>query len=85
MKRLSVASAFGATSVAVTSRPLARNSAVQLAPMTPVPIMATRRIGFLDMVVVLLDLILDFRVSDPGDIACAYRKLRFSRSVELAE
>jgi hypothetical protein len=34
---------------------LARNSAVQLAPMTPVPIMATRRIGFLDMTVVLLD------------------------------
>src|SRR3954447_4383536 len=39
------ASAFGAGSVAITSRPRARNSAAQLAPMTPVPTMAIRRIA----------------------------------------
>jgi hypothetical protein len=44
-KRFRAASAFGATSVATTSRPFARKSAVQLAPITPVPMMATRRIG----------------------------------------
>src|SRR6516225_10525802 len=37
-------SAPGATSVAVTSRPWARKRAVQLAPITPVPITATRLI-----------------------------------------
>ena len=42
---LSEASAFGAMSVATTSSPLARNSAVQLAPITPVPMMAMRRMG----------------------------------------
>ena len=42
---LSAASAFGATSVATTCSPLARNSAVQLAPITPVPMMAMRRMG----------------------------------------
>src|ERR1700733_6987257 len=40
------ASAFGAGSVATTSRPCARNRAAQLAPMTPVPTIAIRRIGF---------------------------------------
>src|SRR5258706_15914764 len=39
------ASAFGAMSVATTSRPLARYSAAQLAPMTPVPMIVTRRMG----------------------------------------
>src|SRR5882757_7209321 len=38
-------SAFGAGSVAITSRPCARNSAAQLAPMTPVPTIAIRRMG----------------------------------------
>src|SRR6266853_5889889 len=42
-----LASAFGAGSVATTSSPRARYWAAQLAPMTPVPTMATRRIGFL--------------------------------------
>jgi hypothetical protein len=42
---LSAASAFGAMSVATTSSPFARNSAVQLAPMTPVPMMAMRPMG----------------------------------------
>src|ERR1700722_6644396 len=39
------ASAFGAGSVAITSKPRARNSAAQLAPITPVPTMAIRRTG----------------------------------------
>jgi hypothetical protein len=47
---LSAASAFGAMSVATTCSPLARYSAVQLAPMTPVPMMAMRRMGFVDMI-----------------------------------
>src|SRR5262245_18566002 len=40
-------SAFGAGSVATTSNPRARYSAAQLAPMTPVPTIAMRRIGLL--------------------------------------
>src|SRR6202051_4259535 len=43
--RFSADSAFGAISVATTSRPLARYSAAQLAPMTPVPMIVTRRTG----------------------------------------
>src|SRR5882724_4605862 len=42
-----LASAFGAGSVATTSNPLARYWAAQLAPMTPVPTIAMRRIGLL--------------------------------------
>src|SRR6201986_1203856 len=44
---LSEASAFGAMSVATTCSPLARNSEVQLAPITPGPMMATARIALL--------------------------------------
>src|ERR1700689_4117763 len=44
--RFRAASAFGAISVATTSRPLARYSAAQLAPMTPVPMIVTRRMGW---------------------------------------
>src|SRR5262249_45751455 len=40
-----LASAFGAGSVATTSNPRARYCAAQLAPMTPVPTMAMRRMG----------------------------------------
>src|SRR5262245_44097012 len=39
------ASAFGAGSVAITSNPRARYCAAQLAPITPVPTIAIRRIG----------------------------------------
>src|SRR5437762_12413165 len=43
-------SAFGAGSVAITSNPRARYCAAQLAPMTPVPTTAIRRMGlFKDM------------------------------------
>ena len=41
-----LASAFGAGSVATTSNPRAKYCAAQLAPITPVPTTATRRIGF---------------------------------------
>src|ERR1700751_4639790 len=44
MYRRRLASAFGAGSVATTSRPRARYRAAQLAPMTPVPTIATFRI-----------------------------------------
>src|SRR5215469_669224 len=40
-------SAFGPGSVATTSNPRARYCAAQLAPMTPVPTMAIRRMGLL--------------------------------------
>src|SRR5260370_11304422 len=46
------ASAFGAGSVATTSNPRARYWAAQLAPMTPVPTMAMRRIGFLNDILI---------------------------------
>ena len=39
------ASASGAGSLAVTSRPRARKQVAQLAPITPVPMMAARRMG----------------------------------------
>src|SRR6266571_671121 len=42
-----LASAFGAGSVATTSNPRARYWAAQLAPITPVPTIAIRRIGLL--------------------------------------
>ena len=82
-KRRSDVSASGAISVAMTSSPFARNSAVQLAPMTPVPMMATRRIGLLlDMVGSPLIGFQISRVSDAGEIALREEKVAFSRSVE---
>src|ERR1700741_2460000 len=61
-----LASAFGAGSVAMTSNPRARYSAAQLAPITPVPTTAMRRIGLLyDMSVFLC---VDFCVSDAGEV-----------------
>src|SRR6266852_7447316 len=49
-----LASAFGAGSVAITSNPRARYCAAQLAPMTPVPTIAIRRIGLLYDIVFFL-------------------------------
>src|SRR5580704_4522920 len=81
--RLSPVSASGATSVATTSSPFARNSAVQLAPMTPVPMMAMRRIGLLfDIVWSPSGRISDFRVGDAGEIALRVEEIAFARSVE---
>src|ERR1700722_525229 len=85
MKRFRAASAFGATSVAVTSRPLARNSAAQLAPMTPVPMMAVLRMGLVmsDMVVSPLIECSDFRVGNAGEIALRVEKIALARPVEV--
>src|SRR5215510_16361138 len=48
------ASAFGAGSVAMTSNPRARYCAAQLAPITPVPTIAIRRMGLLYDIIVSL-------------------------------
>src|SRR5258707_7423427 len=72
-------SAFGAGSVATTSNPRARYWAAQLALMTPVPTMATRRIGFSkDM----SDLrCRDVSVSDAGQVALSHEQHGRPRAV----
>src|SRR5439155_26844134 len=62
-----LASAFGPGSVVMTSNPRDRYSAAQLAPMTPAPTIAMRRIGFLYDI--LIYLCVDFCVSDAGEIS----------------
>src|SRR5207248_6566647 len=62
-----LASAFGPGSVATTSNPRARYSAAQLAPITPVPTMAMRRLGLLYDILVFL--CVDFCVSEAGEIS----------------
>src|SRR5690349_2212844 len=75
-----LASAFGAGSVATTSSPRARYWAAQLAPMTPVPTMATRRIGFSkDM----SDLRWDVSVGDAAQVALSHAHHGRPRAVEL--
>src|SRR5213593_4388488 len=76
-----LASAFGAGSVAMTSNPRARYSAAQLAPMTPVPTMAMRRIGLLYDILIFL--CVDFCVSDAGKISLGDKQRFLFRSVEL--
>src|SRR6266496_4803082 len=49
-----LASAFGPGSVVMTSNPRARYSAAQLAPMTPAPTIAMRRIGLLYDILIFL-------------------------------
>src|ERR1700727_55777 len=78
-KVLSAASAFGATSVATTCSPLARNSEVQLAPMTPVPIMAIRRMGLFCDISLLLR---DFGVRDAGEVALAVEEVALTGPIE---
>src|ERR1700756_1036297 len=74
----SAASAFGAMSVATTCSPLARYSAVQLAPITPVPMMVTRLMGlFFDMSLVLRN----FGVGDAGEIALCFEDISFTGSI----
>src|SRR6266481_245815 len=80
---LSEASAFGATSVAVTSRPLARNRADQLAPMTPVPIMPMRRMGFVSVMLFLRCVLLDFVIGDSGEIALGVEEVALVLSIEI--
>src|SRR5205814_8297590 len=76
-----LASAFGAGSVAMTSNPRARYWAAQLAPMTPVPTIAMRRIGLLYDILVFL--CVDFCVSDAGEISLRDQERFFCRAVEF--
>src|SRR6266480_7373957 len=76
-----LASAFGAGSVAMTSNPRARYSAAQLAPMTPVPTIAMRRIGLLYDILIFL--CVDFRVSDSGQIPLRDEQRFLFRAVEF--
>src|SRR4029077_13884632 len=80
---LSEASAFGAMSVATTCSPLARNSAVQLAPITPVPTMAIRRIGLVSVMSFLRCVLLDFGVGDAGEIALRVEEVALVLSFEI--
>src|SRR5713101_3242283 len=75
------ASAFGAGSVAMTSKPRARYSAAQLAPMTPVPTMAIRRIGLLYDILVFL--CVDFCVSNAGEISLRDQQRFLFRALEF--
>src|SRR6185295_17166918 len=79
---LSAASAFGATSVATTCSPLARNSAVQLAPITPVPMMAMRRMGLVSGMF-FLQCLLDFGIGDAGEIALSVEEIALVFSIEI--
>src|SRR5712672_1730290 len=76
---LSTASAFGAMSVATTCIPLARNSALQLAPITPVPMMARRRMGLFCDISLLLR---DFGVGDAGEVALSFEDISLTGSIE---
>src|SRR6266513_3956082 len=76
-----LASAFGPGSVAMTSNPRARYSAAQLAPMTPVPTIAIRRISLLYDI--LLFLCVDFCVSDSGEIPLRDEQRFLFRAVEF--
>src|SRR5262249_3865453 len=68
-------------SVATTCSPLARKSEVQLAPITPVPMMAMRRMG---LVLVMSVLRSDFGVSDAGEIALGVEEVALVLAVEIS-
>src|SRR6478672_3789220 len=74
-------SAFGAGSLATTSSPRARYWAAQLAPMTPVPTMATRRIGFSKDISDLR--CRDVSVGDAAQVALSHAHHGRPRAVEL--
>src|SRR4029077_7343320 len=80
---LSAASAVGAMSVATTSSPLARNNAVQLAPITPVPMIAMRRMGLVSVMSVLRCVLLDFGIGDAGEIALGVKEVALVLSIEI--
>src|SRR5262249_31544937 len=80
-KRRNDVSASGATSVATTSSPLARNCAAQLAPITPVPMIATFWIGLLLVISVLLSQCFD--VCDAGEISLGGEKRSLVGPVEF--
>src|SRR5580704_19248072 len=79
----SAASAFGAMSVATTCSPLARNSEVQLAPITPVPMMAMRRMGLVSVMSFLRCVLLDFGIGDAGEIALGVEEVALVLSIEI--
>src|SRR5882757_7811507 len=76
-----LASAFGPGSVAMTSNPRARYSAAQLAPITPAPTIAMRRIGLLYDILVFL--CVDFCESDAGEISLRDKQWFLLCPVEL--
>src|SRR5258708_38914303 len=76
-----LASALGAGSVATTSNPRARYCAAQLAPMTPVPTIATRRTGLLNDISALR--CGKFGVGNAGEIALGVEEVALVRSVEI--
>src|SRR6478672_5170676 len=80
---LSEASAFGAMSVATTCSPLARNSAVQLAPITPVPTMAMRRMGLISVMSFLQCVLLDFGIGDACEVALGVEEVALVLSIEI--
>src|SRR5215467_14352696 len=80
----SAASAFGAMSVATTCSPLARNNAVQLAPITPVPMMAIRRMGLFSIISFLRCVLLHFGIGDAGEVALGVEEVALVLSVEIS-
>src|SRR5215813_13575295 len=79
----SEASAFGAGSVATTCSPLARNSEAQLAPITPVPMMAMRRMGLVLVMSCSPMRSSDFDVSDAGKIALGVEEVALVLAIEI--
>src|SRR3984893_7431998 len=80
---LSAASAFGAGSVATTCSPLARNSALQLAPITPGPMMAMRRMGLVSVMSFLRCVLLDFGIGDASEVALGVEEVALVLSIEI--
>src|SRR5258708_1402443 len=79
---LSAASAFGAMSVATTCSPLARYSEVQLAPITPVPMMAMRRMGLVSVMSISPMRLSDFGIGNAGEVALCVEEISFTESIE---
>src|SRR5712664_3408931 len=79
---LSAASAFGAMSVATTCSPLARNSELQLAPITPVPMIAMRRMGLVAVMSSSPMRLSDFGVGNAGEVALCVEEISFTGSIE---
>src|SRR4051812_7022093 len=78
-----LASALGAGSVATTSKPRARYCAAQLAPMTPVPTMAMRRMGLSYFMSCVLRR--EVGVGDAGKIALREEQNRGLQAVEARD
>src|SRR6266853_1545122 len=75
-----LASALGAGSVATTSNPRARYCAAQLAPMTPVPTIATRRTGLLNDISALY--CGKFGIGNAGEVALGLEQHPLLRPIE---